>query len=162
LPDEAAAVDGPWPDEPDFRPLPVAVLSALTGDVSDRAEAPAIEDDPGSGPPPSAEAYPCAGHDLHRTPEPPSGSLPAGANDPDGAHAMDAVRLIIEVGRARGRAVAVREPRLLIGRDHGCHLRPGSASISRFHAALERRGGRLVLQDLGSTNGTLLNGRLLR
>ena len=35
--------------------------------------------------------------------------------------------------------------------------------VSKLHAAIERRDeGGIVLQDLGSTNGTLVNGRLLR
>jgi anti-anti-sigma factor len=34
--------------------------------------------------------------------------------------------------------------------------------VSKLHAAIERRDGRLVLTDMGSTNGTVLNGRVLR
>ena len=35
--------------------------------------------------------------------------------------------------------------------------------VSKLHAAIERRdAGGIVLLDLGSTNGTLVNGRLLR
>ena len=34
----------------------------------------------------------------------------------------------------------------------------GSTAISRQHAEIERAGGALVLRDLGSTNGTFVNG----
>jgi anti-anti-sigma factor len=75
---------------------------------------------------------------------------------------MSPVRLIAQVGPSRGRAVSVVGPRFVIGRDPSCQLRAAAAAVSRFHAAIERRGGRMVLLDLGSTNGTLLNGRPIR
>ena len=34
--------------------------------------------------------------------------------------------------------------------------------MSKQHAAIEQRGGRVFLRDLGSTNGTLINGRHIR
>lgn len=45
------------------------------------------------------------------------------------------------------------------GKDRGLVL--DSAAVSRRHARLEARGGSVVLQDLGSANGTLLNGQRL-
>ena len=47
--------------------------------------------------------------------------------------------------------------RFVIGRDTQCDLRLEGASISRQHAAVELRGPRSVLLDLGSTNGILVN-----
>jgi anti-anti-sigma factor len=75
---------------------------------------------------------------------------------------MPAVWLIVQGGRAHGKSIAVTGPQFVIGRDASCQLRPRSEAISRKHAALEWREGRWVLSDLGSTNGTALNGRLLR
>ncbi|HEX8201406.1 MAG TPA: FHA domain-containing protein, partial [Isosphaeraceae bacterium] len=72
------------------------------------------------------------------------------------------VRLIVLVGRAKGQAVAIATPRFLIGRDPSCHLRAVSPIVSRFHAVLERRDGRVFLRDLGSSNGTTLGDRRLR
>ncbi len=48
-----------------------------------------------------------------------------------------------------------------IGRDPGtCHLVLSDTSVSREHCAVYRdRSGRLMLEDLGSTHGTMLNGR---
>ena len=75
--------------------------------------------------------------------------------------AMIGVRLVARSEPFAGRAVAVDGPRLVIGRASDCGLRLGFATVSRHHAAIERRGGRLELIDLGSTNGTGFNGRTL-
>jgi hypothetical protein len=47
---------------------------------------------------------------------------------------------------------------LLIGRHLDCDVVFPDTSVSRFHARLRFRGGRWILQDLESTNGTTLNG----
>ena len=72
------------------------------------------------------------------------------------------VRLIVDVGRAKGREIDLRAPRFLIGRDQQCQLRPNSNAISRLHTAIEQRDGRVFVRDLGSQIGTVLSGRLLR
>jgi FHA domain/Domain of unknown function (DUF1707) len=48
---------------------------------------------------------------------------------------------------------------LRIGRDPGNGLRLSHETVSRVHAELSRQGGLWVLRDLGSTNGTTVNGR---
>jgi hypothetical protein len=48
---------------------------------------------------------------------------------------------------------------LVVGRSSRCDIVLWDATISRRHARLIFRDGRWVLQDLGSTNGTTLNGR---
>ncbi|MBT2409410.1 FHA domain-containing protein [Streptomyces sp. ISL-12] len=48
---------------------------------------------------------------------------------------------------------------LRIGRDPGSGLRLNHETVSRVHAELSRQGGMWVLRDLGSTNGTTVNGR---
>jgi len=47
---------------------------------------------------------------------------------------------------------------LLVGRHHACDLVLSNPSVSRRHARLFFRDGSWVLQDLGSTNGTIVNG----
>lgn len=48
---------------------------------------------------------------------------------------------------------------LLIGRATGCDLVVTEPTVSRRHARLLFRDGRWVFCDLGSTNGSFLNGR---
>ncbi|MEW2166749.1 FHA domain-containing protein [Streptomyces sp. NPDC007084] len=48
---------------------------------------------------------------------------------------------------------------LRIGRDPASGLRLNHETVSRVHAELSRQSGVWVLRDLGSTNGTTVNGR---
>jgi len=52
--------------------------------------------------------------------------------------------------------------RFTIGRDVGCDLVLGDPTVSRWHAGLRRDGTGWLLDDLGSTNGTRLNGWRVR
>ncbi len=70
--------------------------------------------------------------------------------------------LSISTGAASGRRIAVVGPQFVIGRDQSCNLRLGSPLVSKLHAALLRRDGKVFVRDLGSTNGTILNGRPIR
>jgi hypothetical protein len=49
-----------------------------------------------------------------------------------------------------------------IGRDVGCDLAIADMTVSRMHARLERMGDGWLLADLDSTNGTRVNGWLVR
>ncbi len=51
------------------------------------------------------------------------------------------------------------ERTLTIGRDAACDLILSSESVSRYHALIRCQEGEYVLLDLGSSNGTYLNGR---
>jgi hypothetical protein len=46
-----------------------------------------------------------------------------------------------------------------LGRSRGCDVVLGDPNVSREHAEIRPRGGSWVLSDLGSTNGSSLNGR---
>ncbi|HET8730811.1 MAG TPA: FHA domain-containing protein [Moraxellaceae bacterium] len=47
----------------------------------------------------------------------------------------------------------------IIGRDAGCDIVISGAHVSRRHAELTMRGGKLWVKDLGSSNGTFVNGK---
>jgi len=54
------------------------------------------------------------------------------------------------------------ERSLLIGRSRGCDLQIPDSDASRRHAEIYRSEGGYFLRDLGSTNGTYVNGRPVR
>jgi DNA-binding winged helix-turn-helix (wHTH) protein len=60
-----------------------------------------------------------------------------------------------------GREVGLVEGENLIGRDAGCSIRVDSGRASRRHARIQVTGGAARLEDLGSKNGTFLEGRRL-
>ncbi len=64
-------------------------------------------------------------------------------------------------GGRPGRTIAVADT-LTIGRDAGNDIVLESITVSRFHALLLRDADGMLLADLESTNGTLLNGVLVR
>jgi pSer/pThr/pTyr-binding forkhead associated (FHA) protein len=57
-----------------------------------------------------------------------------------------------------GRQFAVAIGSTVIGRGEGAQVRLADVGISRQHARLDYDGSRMVLTDLGSTNGTTVNG----
>jgi DNA-binding beta-propeller fold protein YncE len=74
---------------------------------------------------------------------------------------MDADSLLVVLGPAAGTQIEI-EDELLIGRSaRGDGQLGGDSELSRRHALINRAGPRLTIVDLGSTNGTRLNGRLL-
>jgi len=56
-------------------------------------------------------------------------------------------------------AAGLREGRLVLGRSPDCELVFEDDTVSRRHAALRCREGRWYLADLGSSNGTWVEGR---
>ncbi len=143
-PDTASAVASLWPDLPELRPLPVSILSALMRAEDARHR------------PTTRERSPKGPHFRLRSAE--SGNVDVDEDHPT----MTVARLIVQDGPSMGRAVTIKAMKFVIGRGPDCQLKVASASISRSHASIERRGHRLFLRDLASTNGTLLNGRPLR
>jgi pSer/pThr/pTyr-binding forkhead associated (FHA) protein len=50
----------------------------------------------------------------------------------------------------------------LVGRNAGCDLRLDHKSVSKLHCVLVKTDGLILLRDLGSTNGTRVNGQRIR
>jgi pSer/pThr/pTyr-binding forkhead associated (FHA) protein len=65
---------------------------------------------------------------------------------------------IVLSGFYEGLEVAIDRDRIVIGRGRKADLALAEATISRAHAALGFDGERFFVEDLGSTNGTLVNG----
>jgi predicted component of type VI protein secretion system len=59
--------------------------------------------------------------------------------------------------KMEGKALEIKLPQFLVGRDPQCHLRPASPLISKRHCALLQRDGKVFVRDFGSTNGTFIN-----
>jgi len=71
------------------------------------------------------------------------------------------VRVVVEGGPDDGSNCAIEPDHphpILVGQSAACDLRLRDASVSRRHLALELRDGELVARDLGSTNGTYIQG----
>src|ERR1700722_12630806 len=68
------------------------------------------------------------------------------------------VRLKFVLGPMSGQTVPLAEGELVIGRDKDCGLGPMSDFISRHHCVLTLTDDTLTIRDLGSKNGTFVNG----
>lgn len=64
-------------------------------------------------------------------------------------------------GKYHGRSVSLEEPRL-VGRARDAHIRIDDPAFAERHARLELRGDRVLLRDLGSSDGTRVNGVAVR
>lgn len=71
------------------------------------------------------------------------------------------MQLKVKTGGHAGKLISVNHDKFLIGRSDECHLRPKSDSISRRHCAIVRKDGRILMVDLKSRNGTIVNGKKL-
>ena len=70
--------------------------------------------------------------------------------------------LVVVRGKGAGDEHALERPKLVLGRGPGVDVAFDDAEMSRQHIAIEFTGGGFRLCDLGSTNGTLVNGTLVR
>src|SRR5262245_16644877 len=62
-----------------------------------------------------------------------------------------------------GPSIEIVKDLTLVGRKEDCDLRLDHKSVSKMHCVLVKTDGLLLLRDLGSTNGTRVNGqRVLR
>ena len=74
------------------------------------------------------------------------------------------VAKLIEVGVSEDqtREILLHKEEFLIGRGSDCDLRLRASAISRHHCLLRLRSDGAWVSDLGSSNGTYLNGQRVR
>jgi len=86
-----------------------------------------------------------------------------GAPVTERAHEAEMARLVVREGEGAGSAYVIRPgtARVVLGRRSGVEFQILDEKASRDHAEVVFSEGRYVLRDLGSSNGTSLDGRRL-
>jgi hypothetical protein len=143
-------------DAPRFSPIEAALIKELKRVILETAG----ERGWGLVGPPEVELF--VGHDLRK------GDLEIEASLKEGAQKVEPVataasrpRLLIhEDGTTR--ELALEREVVTIGRLEGCDVVLQDRGASRRHAQVSMRDGVATITDLGSTNGTKLNGELIQ
>src|SRR5262245_43427899 len=69
-------------------------------------------------------------------------------------------QLVVVKGRSANQALRIPTDGVTtVGRQQGCQIRIVSSQVSRKHCELFEKKGHLLVKDLGSSNGTLINGK---
>ena len=68
------------------------------------------------------------------------------------------VELKVVGGKQHNQIIPINEARFLIGRGEDCQLRPDNELVSRHHCVFSVDEFSVRIRDLGSTNGTIVNG----
>lgn len=72
------------------------------------------------------------------------------------------VQLKVVQGKPHGHFIRFPQGEYVFGRGPECYIRPNSEWVSRQHCMLRVDKQGVWLRDLGSTNGTLVNGKLIK
>jgi len=67
--------------------------------------------------------------------------------------------LVVAQGVHLGKVIPIPVSQFVIGRDENCQLRPSSPAVSKKHCGLFVKGQQVFAKDMGSTNGTFVNGK---
>jgi pSer/pThr/pTyr-binding forkhead associated (FHA) protein len=106
----------------------------------------------------AAQAPVGAGHQLSDTMHGVPVSELRGVATPPSALGVPLASLLVRSGAFRGKRLPVRAPVVNIGRADYNDIVISEPSVSTTHAKLQRRDDIWVLSDLGSTNGTFVEG----
>ena len=74
----------------------------------------------------------------------------------------DMPMLVVYEGEQEGQRWILDRDRMIIGRGTDCEIVLPSRQVSRHHAQIERDASGYLLRDLGSKNGTCVNGQEVR
>ena len=128
----------------------------------------ALPDEPLAPPPPRAAPPPQAAPPPPRVAPPPVAPPPAPAPvapppapppaPPRAAGPPSLAKFVVRSGAQKGERLLVKVPIVNIGRADYNDLVLNDESVSSQHAKLTRREGIWILVDLGSTNGTMVDG----
>jgi len=69
------------------------------------------------------------------------------------------VQLLVANKSQKGEVIPVSVPAFRIGRAKDCQLRSNSSKISRRHCVINTHDDTVTVLDLGSENGTYINGK---
>jgi pSer/pThr/pTyr-binding forkhead associated (FHA) protein len=72
------------------------------------------------------------------------------------------VKLLVVHGRPQGKSFLFPPGEYIFGRGPECHIQPNSDWVSRQHCILRVTPESVFIRDLGSRNGTLVNGHRVR
>ena len=124
--------------------------------------------------PPESTAAPPVPQESVAAPAPPAGAaqrlsdtmhgLPdeqPQRNTPPSPEAVPLASLLFRSGDLKGRRLPIKVPVVNIGRGDYNDIVIGDPSVSTMHAKLQRREAIWILTDLGSTNGTFVEGERL-
>lgn len=75
--------------------------------------------------------------------------------------AYQSYQLVMKTGPTPGKAFVIDKNELFLGRDVANEVFINDAEVSRRHARLTVQASGYILEDLGSTNGTFVNGQRL-
>src|SRR5438445_156235 len=70
--------------------------------------------------------------------------------------------LVIVRGRGASSTIKLGDGVTTVGRQDECQLRIKSSQVSRKHCEIFEKKGLLLVKDLGSSNGTFVNGKRLQ
>ena len=68
-------------------------------------------------------------------------------------------KLILKESEGPGQEFELSAPEIVVGRESGVDILLSTPAVSRRHARLIRQGASYAIEDLGSSNGTFVNGQ---
>ena len=72
------------------------------------------------------------------------------------------LKIKVKFGDKILKEIEIEKPVVSIGRDVGCNVRIDNLAVSKNHAQILDLQGTYVIEDLDSTNGTLLNDKKVK